>query len=538
MPGAAQPNVGVYQGWTDLEDGWGDQMNANLRALDALVQARVADKDLADPPASPSNGDAYIVAGSGTGAWAGQGGKIARWTTTPTTPAWEFFTTRTGWRVWVADEAKFYRYSGSAWVDDTALTSALLGAVNGVASLDSTGKLTAAQLPDLAVSDYLGSVASQAAMLALTGQKGDWCIRSDDSKVYVITGTDPTVIGGWTAMSYPSSAGGGAVSFAVTDISNNTTTPALADAGKIFLSNFNVGSGSPTFTIPPNASVAYPIGTVIGLRQLGTACHTVTAGAGVTINTPLNRTKQPRGVGATIFLHKRAADTWEVYGDAAYTGGEGMVSVTGHGAASETAVAALANDWGRFADGSPNQTFTFPSDSAAAIAVGTVIRFILTTTTSGGNLTFLAGSGATLNYDSLRCLPRLSRRFQWAMAVKVATDTWDLIGDLDQTGYVAINDQTGTAYTAVLTDAGRKVRMNNGGANAVTIPPNSSVAFPIGATIAVRQVGAGKTTLTPGSGVTFNVPAGYTAAAGRLGSELMLHKVATDTWDVTGDLST
>jgi hypothetical protein len=126
MASAAQPNVGLVQGFADQEDGWGDAMNANLRALDALVQARVADKDLTTPPGSPAAGDTYIVAASPTGAWSGQAGKIARYQA-PIAPdtlpvaGWEFFTPKAGWRVWVADEAKPYRYTGSAWIALTDL---------------------------------------------------------------------------------------------------------------------------------------------------------------------------------------------------------------------------------------------------------------------------------------------------------------------------------------------------------------------------------------------------------------------------------
>jgi hypothetical protein len=74
---------------------------------------------------------------------------------------------------------------------------------NGVATLDGTGKLPTTQLPDLAVSDYLGAVASEVAMLALTGQKGDWCTRTDLGTNWIITGSTPSSIGSWTQLSYP-----------------------------------------------------------------------------------------------------------------------------------------------------------------------------------------------------------------------------------------------------------------------------------------------------------------------------------------------
>ena len=70
------------------------------------------------------------------------------------------------------------------------------------------GKLNTTQLPDIAISEYKGNVANQTAMLAITGEKGDWVIRNDDSKVYVITGTSPGNASSWTALSYPAGFSG------------------------------------------------------------------------------------------------------------------------------------------------------------------------------------------------------------------------------------------------------------------------------------------------------------------------------------------
>ena len=97
-------------------------------------------------------------------------------------------------------------------VDNTAdadkpISTATQTALNGKADLVE-GVLDVAQLPEIAISEYKGNVADQAAMLAVTGEKGDWVIRNDDSKVYVITGSDPSVIGGWTALSYPAGFSG------------------------------------------------------------------------------------------------------------------------------------------------------------------------------------------------------------------------------------------------------------------------------------------------------------------------------------------
>jgi hypothetical protein len=80
------------------------------------------------------------------------------------------------------------------------------GAGNGVATLDAGGQIPAGQIPAVAITEYLGTVANEAAMLALTGQMGDWAIRSDLGTVFVITGANTTIIAGWTQLAYPASA--------------------------------------------------------------------------------------------------------------------------------------------------------------------------------------------------------------------------------------------------------------------------------------------------------------------------------------------
>lgn len=93
--------------------------NEAIRALDALVQLAVLDKDLAVPPASPADGARYIIAASPTGDWLGRAGQIAA----AQDGAWSFYPPRLGWMAFVADEGLIYRFDGTAWV----------GAVTGIA---------------------------------------------------------------------------------------------------------------------------------------------------------------------------------------------------------------------------------------------------------------------------------------------------------------------------------------------------------------------------------------------------------------------
>lgn len=76
------------------------------------------------------------------------------------------------------------------------------GAVNGYASLDGTGKIPSAQIPAIALSDTF-VVASQAAMLALTAQRGDVAIRTDTNITYILSTDSPTTLADWKQILTP-----------------------------------------------------------------------------------------------------------------------------------------------------------------------------------------------------------------------------------------------------------------------------------------------------------------------------------------------
>jgi hypothetical protein len=104
---------------------------------------------------------------------------------------------------------------------------------------------------------------------------------------------------------------------------------------------------------------------------------------------------------------------------------------------------------------------------------------------------------------------------------------------------VGINAQTGTSYTTVLADNGKLVTQTNASAITTTIPPNSSVAYPVGAQLNVAQFGAGQVTFAQGAGVTI-VSTGTTASAPKLRAQYSTAtaiQTATDTWLVVGDIS-
>lgn len=102
-------------------------------------------------------------------------------------------------------------------------------------------------------------------------------------------------------------------------------------------------------------------------------------------------------------------------------------------------------------------------------------------------------------------------------------------------GAEIINNQTGTNYTLLITDAQKFIRMSNAAASTLTVPLNSSVAFPVGTVIKGSQSGAGQVTLTPVGGVTINATPGLKVAAQY--GVFALVKVDTDTWLAFGRLA-
>lgn len=78
-------------------------------------------------------------------------------------------------------------------------------AANGYAGLDSNGKLAASQLPAIAITDTF-VVSSEAAMLALTAQVGDICIRTDVNKTYILKTDGATTLANWALFLTPTDA--------------------------------------------------------------------------------------------------------------------------------------------------------------------------------------------------------------------------------------------------------------------------------------------------------------------------------------------
>ena len=173
-----------------------------------------------------------------------------------------------------ASSATFLRGDGTWSSPPSAPVSSVAGrtgavtlAVADVSGFDSAlagkadlvdGKLLASQLPDLAITEFLGTVASQAAMLGLSGQRGDWCVRTDRNTQWILIADNPAVIGSWREMVSPASP--------VSSVAGRT--------GAVTLSKTDVGLSNVDNTSDANKPVSTAVSTELSKKAASDHTHT------------------------------------------------------------------------------------------------------------------------------------------------------------------------------------------------------------------------------------------------------------------------
>ena len=287
-------------------------------------------------------------------------------------------------------------------------------------------------------------------------------------------------------------------------------TLTLADRGCLVTMSHTAAN---TLTVPANASVAFPIGTIITVLQLGAGTTTIAGDTGVSLNGETAGTGSIGSRYQAAALLKTDTDAWTISGDF----GDAAVSAAARTLLAQASQALMRTiGLGLSADGS---SLVAAADYAAMRALLAMTQADVDGLTTAASPQFAAlnighASDTTLGRTSAGVLNVESKDLAFAEP--------------------GINAQTGASYTLVLADKGRIVSMNNAGANTLTIPANSSVAFPLGTIINVLQIGAGATTIAGASGVTVN---GVSTGAGEIESRwqgVALTKIGTDSWAVSG----
>lgn len=110
--------------------------NEALRILDAVVQMTVVSSNLNAPPASPPEGERWIVGAAPTGAWAGRARDIA----VRSQGAWLFIDPKPGWQAFDRALGSLIVFNAGDWSTGGVPTSVALWGVN--ATPDTTNRLS------------------------------------------------------------------------------------------------------------------------------------------------------------------------------------------------------------------------------------------------------------------------------------------------------------------------------------------------------------------------------------------------------------
>jgi hypothetical protein len=223
-----------------------------------------------------------------------------------------------------------------------------------------------------------------------------------------------------------------------------------------------------------------------------------------------------RGTSTNVALRwNESTDKWETTNDGTTYGN--LVTTADSG----TVTSAMIAD-GTIVDADINASAAIALSKLATSTAGNIIVYnasgVPTSVTETGDIT-ISDSGVTAIASGV--------------VVNADISTTAAI-DLGKLADVSTSAQT-ASYTLVLADKNKIVEMNVGSANTLTVPLNSSVAFPVGSQINILQTGSGQTTITATGGVTINATPGLKMRA--QWSSATLIKRATDGWVLIGDLS-
>jgi len=133
------------------------------------------------------------------------------------------------------------------------------GAANGLATLGSDNKIPSSQLPAIAINDTF-TATSQAAMLALTAERGDMCIRTDSSQTFVLSSDSPGTLADWKEI-----------------IASGQVTSVSGKTGAVSLVKADVGLGNVDNTADTAKPVSSAQQTALNTKADITSVYTKTA---------------------------------------------------------------------------------------------------------------------------------------------------------------------------------------------------------------------------------------------------------------------
>jgi hypothetical protein len=286
--------------------------NEALRLLDAMVQLSVLDRDLTAPPATPADGDRYIVASGATGLWAGWDLNVALWVD----GVWMRLVPRPGWLAWIADEASSVVWTGAIWeltgvpqdvsdaifslVNDADPTKKALFSLSGISTATTrTFSLpnTSSELAILAGTQSFTGNKTFAGTLTVTG-------------TMLVASASATI--GSSAITATYGMGTGVTTTGVTKTVNLGTGGASGSTTVVNIGSATAGAGGTTVVNTPTVTFANTV-TAVGMPQanltaqlLGLGGATADATNRLSANTP-NVLLNNAGASIEVTVNKNAA---------------------------------------------------------------------------------------------------------------------------------------------------------------------------------------------------------------------------------------
>ena len=280
--------------------------NDAIRLLDAIVQLSVLDRDLTVPPASPIDGDRYIVASGATGLWLGWDLNVTTWVD----GVWMRLVPRPGWLAWIADEATCAAWTGTIWKlvgVPQDVSDAIFSLVNDAdptkRALFSLSGITTATTRTFTLPNTSSELAILAGTQTFTGNK---------TFSGTLTASAATATIGTSAATSTYGMGTGATATGVIKTLNLGTGGASGSTTVVNIGSASAGAGGTTVVNTPTVTFANAV-TAVGMPQanltaqlLGLGGATADATNRLSLNAPavlLNNA----GTGIEVTVNKAAA---------------------------------------------------------------------------------------------------------------------------------------------------------------------------------------------------------------------------------------